>query len=79
MNVAKFRMRFMEASCKHQSSAFAEAGTFLVVELTEDDEDVSYLIDEGTLFISMQQLGQHLTRVTGDEVNVREIPADEMA
>jgi hypothetical protein len=76
MNVAEFRMRFMEASCNHQSSAFAESGTFLVVELTEDDEDVSYLIDEGTLFISMQQLGQHLTRVTGDEVNVREIPAE---
>jgi hypothetical protein len=76
MNVAEFRMRFMEAFCNHQASAFAESGTFLVVALTEDDEDVSYLIDEGTLFISMQQLGQHLTRVTGDEVNVREIPAE---
>src|ERR1051326_6231751 len=77
MNVGiEFRMRFMEALCNHQASALAESRTFLVVELTEDDEDVSYLVDEGTRFSSVQQLGRHLTRVTGDEVNVREIRAE---
>jgi len=66
-------MRFIEALCDHNASVFAEVTTFLVVELTEHDEDVSYLVDQGTHFISMKQLQQHLTRVTGDEVDVREI------
>jgi len=64
-------MRFIEALCDHDTSVFAEARTFLVVELTEHDEDVSYLVDQGTHFSSVNQLQQHLTRVTGDEVHVR--------
>ena len=66
-------MRFIEALCDHNTSVFTEARTFLVVELTEHDEDVSYLIDQGTHFSSVKQLEQHLTRVTGEEVDVREI------
>jgi hypothetical protein len=66
----------MEALCAYEASALAEARTFLVVELTEHDEDVSYLVDQGTYFSSVKQLGQHLARITGDEVRVREIPAD---
>jgi len=68
-------MRFIEALCDHEACAFTEAKTFLVVELTEHDEDVSYLVDQGTHFSSVNQLQRHLARVTGDEVNVREIPA----
>lgn len=66
-------MRFIEALCDHRMSAFAEAGTFLVVELTEHDEDVSYLVDQGTHFSSVKQLQQDLARVTGEDVDVREI------
>ena len=69
-------MRFIEALCNHEGSPAPGARTFLVVELTEHDEDVSYLVDQGTHFSSVKQLQQHLTRVTGDEVHVREIPAD---
>lgn len=66
-------MRFIEAVCNHEASAFGEATAFLVVELTEHDEDVSYLVDQGTHFSSVQQLQRHLARVTGDEVHVLEI------
>jgi hypothetical protein len=65
-------MRFIEVLCDHEASVIAETRTFLVVELTEHDEDVSYLIDQSTHFSSVQQLQQHLTKVTGDEVLVRE-------
>lgn len=66
-------MRFLEALCDHEMSAAAEGGTFLVVELTEHDEDVSYLVEQGANFTSVQQLGQHLARIIGEEVDVREI------
>lgn len=66
-------MRFIDAVCNRAASASVDGSTFLVVELTEHDEDVSYLIDEGTLFSSVQQLQQHLTEVTGDDVDVREV------
>ena len=66
-------MRFIEALCDYKSTVFAEGSTFLVVELTEHDEDVSYLVDQGTHFRSVIQLQQHLTKVTGDAVHVREI------
>lgn len=68
-------MRFIEALCDHEASAVAGARTFLVVELTEHDEDVSYLVDQGTHFSSVKQLQQHLASVTGEEVHVREVRA----
>jgi hypothetical protein len=66
-------MRFIEALCDREAPASAQAGKFVVVELTEHDEDVSYLIDEGTHFSSVRQLQQHLVAVTGDDVDVREV------
>jgi hypothetical protein len=67
-------MRFIEALCEHEVSPCAGDGrTFQIVELTEHDEDVSYLVDEGTRFSSMRQLEEHLTKVTGDEVQAREV------
>ena len=66
-------MRFIEALCDREASASVEAGTFLVVEVTEHEEDVSYLIDQGTHFNSVLQLQQHLIVVTGDDIDVREV------
>jgi hypothetical protein len=66
-------MRFIEVLFDHNASVLVEARPFLVVELTEHDEDVSYLVDQGTRFGSMKQLQQHLTKVTGDEVDLREM------
>jgi hypothetical protein len=66
-------MRFIDALCNHKSTVFAEGDSFKVVELTEHDEDVSYLVDQGTHIYSVTHLQQHLTKVTGDEVHVREV------
>lgn len=67
-------MRFLEALCNHEAPTFPGVrDRFQVVELTEQDEDVSYLVDQGTHFNSVKQLEQHLTSVTGDDVDVREV------
>jgi len=68
-----FGMRFIEAVFCHEVSGFPGAKTFLVVELTEHDEDVSYLVDQGIHFSSVRELEQHLTRVTGEDVDVHEV------
>ena len=68
--------RCFEVYCDYESSRHAGAGgMFQVIELTEDGEDVTDLVDQGIHFVDLNHLRRYLhQRLGGDvEVDVEEV------
>jgi hypothetical protein len=69
------RFRAFNVVCDYETSARAgAAGTFQVIELQEDGQDVTHLVDQGIHFSDIEELQLYLQTATGgDDVHVEEI------
>jgi type I restriction enzyme S subunit len=64
-------VRYFQVYCDYETPERAGAGgMFQVIELTEDGEDVTDLVDQGILFIDLNHLRRHLQGRLGPEVEV---------
>jgi hypothetical protein len=67
------KQRVLRAYCDYETAESAGAvGTFQVIELQEDDRDVTELVDQGIHFQSIAELERYLREVTGVDVIVEE-------
>jgi hypothetical protein len=62
------------AICDYETSAHAGAmGAFQVISLEEEGRDLTYLIDQGTHYFSLEQLRRDLQKKTGNPVDLTEV------
>jgi hypothetical protein len=62
------------AHCDYETSTHAGAmGMFQVISLVEDGRDLTYLVDNGTHYFSLEQLRRDLEKKTGNPVDLTEV------
>ncbi len=67
------RHRDVSVTCDYETAQRVGAvGTFQVIALTEDGEDVTELVDHGIHFDDLDALKRYLERATGDEFSLQE-------